>query len=160
MTLRDKQQVFSLRSQFSLGLDLFGATVNDAQPDSRFFSWRGQAQWVRLLAPDLLFLLQGDVQLADGSLLSLEQFGLGGLDRLRGYRQDFLLTDNGVFASAELRIPVFRASDGSGTIQIAPFFDFGAGWNAGNVDPDPSTLLSAGLGLRAQFSNRLTARFD
>ena len=160
LTLRDEWQVFSLRSQFSLGLDAFGATLNDDRPDSRFFAWRGQVQWVRLLAPDTLFLLQGDIQLADGSLLSLEQFGLGGLDRLRGYRQDFLLTDNGIFASAELRIPVFRASDGSGTIQIAPFLDFGTGWNAGSADPDPSTLLSAGLGLRAQFSDRLTARFD
>lgn len=159
-TRRDDRQVFSLRSQFSLGVDFFGATINENQPDSRFFSWRGQAQWVRLLAPDMLFLLQGDVQLADGSLLSLEQFGLGGLDRLRGYRQDFLLTDSGVFASAELRLPIVRAADGTGSLQIAPFVDFGTGWNVGSADPDPSTLVSAGLGLRAQFNDRFTARFD
>ncbi len=90
----------------SLGLNLLNSTINQGTPDSRFLSWRGQGQWVRLLAPDTLLLVRGDIQLADGSLLPSEQFGLGGQETVRGYRQDALLTDNGTLLSTELRIPI------------------------------------------------------
>jgi hemolysin activation/secretion protein len=83
---RDRQQVIAARSQFSLGTGAFNATVNSTAPDSRFFAWRGQAQWVRLLAPDSLLLVRGDVQLASTTLLASEQFGLGGINSVRGYR--------------------------------------------------------------------------
>jgi hemolysin activation/secretion protein len=42
-TQRSRQQVFALRSQFSVGIGAFDATINNNPPDSRFFSWRGQA---------------------------------------------------------------------------------------------------------------------
>ena len=57
-----------------------------------YFSWRGQAQLVRLLAPDTLFLIRADVQLADRALVPLEQIGVGGQETVRGYRQDLLLS--------------------------------------------------------------------
>jgi hypothetical protein len=47
------------------------------------------------LAPETLFLLRADVQLSPDELVPLEQFGLGGIESVRGYRQDALLTDNG-----------------------------------------------------------------
>ena len=53
-TNRNSSQVFALRSQFSIGLDALDSTINNTSPDSRFYAWRGQAQWVRLLAPDTL----------------------------------------------------------------------------------------------------------
>ncbi|OCR01017.1 hemolysin activation/secretion protein [Oscillatoriales cyanobacterium USR001] len=160
-TQRGARQVFAARSQFSLGLGAFDATVNSSEPDGRFFAWRGQAQYLRLLGADTLLLLRSDVQLATGELLPLEQIGLGGLDSVRGYRQDLLLTDNGIFASAELRYPIYRTRDKKGVLQVTPFIDFGAGWNHGSkADPDPNTLLSAGLGLRWSYSDRLTARFE
>ena len=65
-------------------------------------------QWARLLAPDTVLVLRGDVQFADRPLISFEQFGLGGIDNVRGYGRDILLKDNGVFASAELRVPIVR----------------------------------------------------
>ena len=104
-TERSGQQVLAARSQFNLGLGILGATINDEPPDSSFISWRGQVQWVRLLAGDTLLLLRGDVQFANQTLLPIEQFGLGGQNTIRGYRQDALLTDNGILASAEIRFP-------------------------------------------------------
>jgi len=158
---RNSEQVIAARSQFNLGIGAFDATINDDQPDSRFFSWRGQAQYVRLLAPDTLFLLRGDIQLASDALVPLEQIALGGQETIRGYRRDYLLTDNAVFASAELRYPVFRAPQLNGLLQVTPFFDFGTGWNnPGNVAFDKSTIASVGLGLRWQQSNNLSARLD
>jgi len=160
-TQRSSREVIALRSQFSVGLNVLNATINDTAPDGRFFAWRGQAQWVRLLAPETLLLVRGDAQFADRSLLALEQFSIGGIDSIRGYRQDFLLTDNGLFGSAEVRVPIAHIPQWSGLLQVAPFVEVGTGWNrSGRPDPDPKTLASLGLGLRLQVSNYLTARFD
>lgn len=158
-TKRSERDVFALRSQFSLGINALGATINDAPPDGEFLAWRGQAQYVRLLAPDTILLLRGDIQIADRALVPFEQFGLGGSDSVRGYRQDGLLTDNGAFASAEVRIPIFRLSKDS-LFQLTPFVDVGRAWNnSGRENPDPQTLASVGMGLRFQWSERLSARF-
>ncbi|MBD2328630.1 ShlB/FhaC/HecB family hemolysin secretion/activation protein [Alkalinema sp. FACHB-956] len=160
-TQRNSRQVFALRSQFSLGFNAFGSTINADAPDSRFFTWRGQAQWVRLLGPDTLLLLRGDVQLADRPLLGLEQFGLGGPETVRGYRQDSLLTDSGVLFSAEVRIPIVRFGRQQNLLQLTPFVDFGKAWNLGEQDdPATNTLASVGIGLRLQLANALTARLD
>lgn len=159
-TQQGGQQVIAGRSQFSIGLDAFDSTINEVGPDSRFFSWRGQGQWVRLLAPDTILLVRGDVQLADGSLVPLEQFGLGGQQTVRGYRQDELLTDNGLLLSSEIRIPLVRARRLDGLLQIAPFVDVGHGWNLDAPDPDPSVVASVGLGLLWRMGDRLSARFD
>lgn len=161
-TKRSSREVIALRSQFSVGVQALDATVNDTSPDSKFFAWRGQAQWVRLLAPDTLLLVRSDLQFADRPLLGLEQFSVGGIDSLRGYRQDYLLTDSGFFASAELRVPIARFPKLSGLLQVTPFVEVGTGWNYTSVrpNPDPRTLASVGLGLRFQASDRVTARID
>jgi hemolysin activation/secretion protein len=165
-TQRGERSVFAARSQFSFGINAFDATINSQAPDSHFFSWRGQAQWVKLLgrpgaiaAPTLV--LRGDLQLADRPLLSPEQFGLGGLNSGRGYRQDLLLTDNGAFASVELRFPVLRIPEAKTTLQLIPFAEVGTGWNRGDTpDPDPRTLVSVGLGLQLLHADRVRARLD
>lgn len=160
-TSRSDREVLALRSQLSLGLDALGSTINRESPDSQFLAWRGQAQWVRLLAPDTLLLVRGDAQWADRPLLSVEQFGFGGFESVRGYRQDLLLTDSGLLGSAELRLPLFRVPKINGVMQVIPFIDVGTGWNRGDrPDPDPSTLVGLGLGLRWQQGDRFTARLD
>ncbi|MBW4671461.1 MAG: ShlB/FhaC/HecB family hemolysin secretion/activation protein [Cyanomargarita calcarea GSE-NOS-MK-12-04C] len=165
-TSRSSRDVFALRSQFSIGLGALDSTINETSPDSRFYTWRGQAQWVRLLAPDTLLLLRGDMQLADRPLVAIEQIGLGGLETVRGYRQDALLTDNAIFASAEIRVPIARNQRNNTLLQLTPFLDFGTAWNRSgrpdsvNRDLGSNTLVSLGLGLRFQLQDRLTVRFD
>ena len=160
-TSRSESYVLALRSQLSLGLDALDSTINRESPDSQFLAWRGQAQWVRQFAPDTLLLVRGEAQWADRPLLPVEQFGLGGFESVRGYRQDLLLTDGGLFGSAELRLPLFRAPKIKGVMQIVPFLDVGTGWNRGDrPDPDPQTLVGLGLGLRWQQGDRFTARLD
>lgn len=163
---RNSRQVIAARSQFNLGVGAFDATINNDEPDSRFFSWQGQAQWVRQLASDTLFLVRTNVQLADRALVPLKQFGLGGQESVRGYRQDALLADNGVLASAEFRLPIYRNKERKLLLQLTPFIDFGTSWDSGKRrgnDLDNSysdTLASVGLGLRFELSDQLTARFD
>jgi hemolysin activation/secretion protein len=158
---RGSQEVLALRSQFSLGIGALDATINEKPPDSRFFAWRGQAQYLRLLAPDTILLLRSDLQLANETLVPIEQFGLGGIDSVRGYRQDALLSDNGLFASAEVRVPIVRIPEWNSILQVAPFVEVGTTWNSsGRANPDPNTLASAGLGLLWRTGDKFTARLD
>ncbi|HBL14855.1 MAG TPA: hemolysin activation/secretion protein [Cyanobacteria bacterium UBA11162] len=161
-TQRSNRNVFALRSQFTLGINAFNATINSNAPDSEFFAWRGQAQYLHLLAPDTILVLRSDLQLADQALVPLEQFSVGGQLTVRGYRQDTLLADNGLFASAELRFPILRIPDWKMLVQVTPFFDFGTVWNSSNSDTDieTSTLSSVGLGLRFLLGNNFNARLD
>ncbi|MCC5614716.1 ShlB/FhaC/HecB family hemolysin secretion/activation protein [Nostoc sp. CHAB 5836] len=164
---RSRQEVLAARSEFNLGIGAFNATINNSEPDSRYFLWRGQLIYLRLLgqpkgqtaiAPTLL--LRSNVQLTSSSLLSIQQFSLGGQGTVRGYRQDVFLSDNGIFASAELRLPVARFPELQGTLQVTPFIDFGTVWNADSKNPDPNTLVGSGLGLLWQMGDRFTARLD
>ncbi|MGB7086427.1 MAG: ShlB/FhaC/HecB family hemolysin secretion/activation protein [Phormidesmis sp.] len=159
-TQRSQQQVLAARSQFSVGLDALNATNNQGDlPDSQFFTWRGQGQWVRLLGRESLFLVRGDVQLASDRLLPSEQFGLGGQRSVRGYRQDALLRDNGVLLSAELRLPIVRFS-GDSIVKIVPFIDTGTAWSHAEALPGNSTLIGTGVGLLWEQGDSLTARLD
>ena len=160
-TQRSQSHVLAFRSQFSFGLDLLNATINETAPDSRFLAWRGQGQWLQRLGADTVLLLRGDAQLATDDLLSQEEFGLGGALSVRGYRQDALLRDNGVLLSAELRSPIARIPEVNGTLQLIPFLDVGAAWNANATSPSgPNTLVGTGLGLLWQQGDRLLMRFD
>lgn len=163
-TNRSESQVLAARSQFSVGLNAFGSSLsNDSTvPDSRFVTWRGQGQWVRLLAPDTLLLVRGDIQLSDRGLLGLEQFGIGGQETIRGYRQDALLADSGLMFSVEGRIPLVKwGQQEKSILHLTPFFEMGRAWNMGaRPDPSTQTLASVGLGLRLQITDRLTARLD
>ncbi len=162
-TQRGSEDVLAWRSQLSWGLGILDATFNNQPPDGRFFEWQAQGQYVRLLAPDTLFVFRTALQLSTEPLVPLEQLTLGGLNSVRGYRQDFLLTDNGVFASAEVRFPILRVNEIDGLLQIAPFVDYGTGWNDPNnplPTPNPNSLVSVGLGLIWQMGDRLNARLD
>ncbi len=164
---RNRQQVLSARSQFNLGLDVFDATIDVDEPNSQFFAWRGQFLYLRQLntpqgtpAIGSTILLRSDLQLAADALIPVEQFSLGGNATVRGYRQDALLTDNGWFASAEVRIPFARLPKFEGTLQFTPFVDFGIGWNTDSEATDFNTLIGTGIGLLWDMENRLTARVD
>lgn len=167
-TQRESRSVFAARSQFSVGVGAFGASDRESSPDGQFFTWRGQAQWLRLLGGNAsdpsgspILLIRADMQLADRPLVPLEQFALGGVDSVRGYRQDLFLTDNGILGSVEVRIPVYRLRDRPGVFQVIPFVDVGRVWNNGDREnPDPSTLAAIGVGLQWQMGERLRFRFD
>ncbi len=159
-TQRSQQQVLAARSQFNLGVGILNATENAGdEPDSQFFSWRTQGQWVRLLGKDALFFLRSDVQLSANSLLSSEQFGLGGQQTVRGYRQDALLRDNGALLSAEARFPILRFSEDS-VVQVTPFLDTGAAWNSKDTPAGNNVLVATGVGLLWQQNDNLSARLD
>jgi hemolysin activation/secretion protein len=154
---RGTRQVLAARSQFSLGIDAFDATINNTGTDGRFFSWLGQFQWVQQLSPRNLLVARIDAQLTPDSLLSLERFSIGGFDTVRGYRQNQLVSDNGILGSVEVRIPL---TSNPRVLQLAPFFEIGTAWNNRDVDPNPATIAGLGLGLRWLITPDLSLRLD
>jgi len=156
---RNEKEVLALRSQFSFGINALESTINEDFPDSNFFVWRGQGQYLRELAPDTLFLFRTDLQIAGRPLVPLEQFTLGGPESVRGYRQDLIVSDSGFFASGEIRIPIARIPQWQGLLQVTPFVDVGTSWNVSEKNFDPSTLVSTGLGLYWQQGKYFNLRF-
>ncbi len=163
---RDPKGAWSARSQFNLGLGLFGATINGgAIPDSRFLSWLGQGQRLQQLNNDHLLVATLDVQLSSDSLLPSQQFVLGGASSVRGFRQNARYGDNGVRLSIEDRITLQRNDAGSSTLQIAPFADLGAIWNQANNPNNPSLtgqnfLAGVGVGVLWEPVSQLNLRVD
>jgi hemolysin activation/secretion protein len=145
-TQRNDLSIFAARSQFSLGLDAFNSTINRTAPDSRFFAWRGQVQWLTSLNPKLDLRLRSDLQLSDRPLVPTEQFVLGGTATVRGYAQNTLLADNGVVGSAELGFHIFR--NVTHDIQLIPFADIGTVWNNSRNPLNNNTLAAVGLGIQ------------
>jgi len=152
---RDISRVLAARSQFSLGLNLFNATINDTGTDGQFFAWLGQFQWVEQLSPGWLLVSRLNTQLTPDSLLPLERFSVGGPDTVRGYAQNQIVTDNAVIGSVELRIPLSAVPN---QLQLIPFIDAGTGWNNQTENPNPSVLVGTGLGVQWQPSRDINLR--
>lgn len=157
---RDNRQVFAVRSQFNIGLQGEATDLNGNHISDQFFSWESQAQYLRVLAPDTLFVFRTNLQLSPNELLSLEQFSIGGVYTVRGYPQDLLLADNGFSFSAEVRQNILKIPAWQTTLQLTPFLDFGTVWNNSDVELRKNTLYSVGVGLRLLIGNNFTAQLD
>lgn len=147
---RSQTYALSVRSTFEFGIDALGSTtLPSGLPDSQYWLWLAQAQYVRRLPGDWQILLRGAAQLTDQPLLPIEQFSLGGIDTVRGYRENQLVRDEAICASAELRIPILRKNEKS-QLDFALFCD--AGWGKNNnvrqADTLPDDFISsAGAGV-------------
>jgi hemolysin activation/secretion protein len=146
---RAPNQVLAARSTVSVGIDALGATIQDSGPDGEFLSWLAQLQWAHRFPGDGgQLIVRGDLQRANGPLLPLEQFGVGGITSVRGYRKNLLVRDWGYAASVEYRYPFLRDDTGRVLLQVAAFVDTGGAWFINRPSPDPRSLYSVGLGLQ------------
>ena len=161
---RDAEHALALRSTVSVGLNALGATVTGTPPTGKFLAWLMQGQYLRRVYEDWEVLLRSDLQLSANPLFPIEQFALGGLDTVRGYRQFLTVTDDAAFASAELRIPVatlrlpyLADTEQAGAVQIVPFYDYGRAWNVNRPTPYPPDISGAGAGVRWLIGSGMTA---
>lgn len=146
---RDQQDVIYAMLQISAGVDALGATIssNRDTPDGRFVKLWGQFQWARRLPwLDSQLLLRLDGQLADDPLFGIEQYPIGGRWTVRGYRENTLIRDNAVVASAEWRWPLFRSPTGRSLFEVRPFVDWSYSNNVAAEEIGPKTLASVGVG--------------
>ncbi|MDJ0576305.1 MAG: ShlB/FhaC/HecB family hemolysin secretion/activation protein [Xenococcaceae cyanobacterium MO_234.B1] len=158
---RSTSEVLILGSFLNVGLDIFGATHNNNLPDGQFVTWQSQARWIKAFGDNrnTQLVVNCKAQLTPDELLPSEQFVMGGIDSVRGYRQNLLIADNGFSGSIEGRIPLFD-SQSIGLLQLTPFFDIGTVWNNQSQEIESGTLASLGLGLRWILNDFLQANFN
>lgn len=112
------------------------------------------------------FTLAGEIdsQFASGPLISSEQFGAGGQDGVRGYRESEALGDDGLRASVELRRPFPSSWAGKNFDEF-----YALGFVEAAVlriqeplpqQTDEFNLLGAGVGLRAKLRKRFRLGLD
>jgi hemolysin activation/secretion protein len=162
---RNPKRLFAVRSDIRWGVDVLGATVSDAAPDARYLAWLGQLQWVRRLPVlDSKLVLRGVAQLASDALLPSEKIAIGGMDTVRGYRENLHTTDRGMAAGIEWQVPVGHVklpgiSTGlkDGLLELAVFADYGRGSNRSAPDPAPDEIASVGLGMLWHPAGKIAA---
>lgn len=130
--------------------------------DKRFYWWQGQGKLVsnrHLLGREVQAVLRSDIQLSASDLLPSERFSMGGMNSVRGYRENSFMKDNGLFSSLELRIPLGEsARDGDLTVRVVPFVDAATGWNKQAATRERNAIASTGIGLLLTKKNWLEAR--
>lgn len=139
---RETDRVFAAQLRTTFGLDVWDATTpNDtlaaqeptsALPDGEFTSWLMQFQYAQRIGTplgDAELIARGDVQVATGALFSLESFAMGGASTVRGYLENSIVSDNGMLASIEFRVPIMPDRFRPHEIRLAPFFDTGYAWD-------------------------------
>ncbi len=158
---RSAREALAMRGSLGIGVRAFGATVNDAAPDSRFVDAQAQVQYVRRLdAEGAQWVARLEGQWSADPLLPLEKFAIGGIASVRGYRENLLVRDQGLVGSTEWRHPLARLDVpalGTGLLQGALFADAGGGSNRGATTPSPRWIGSVGVALRLVVGTALSA---
>lgn len=133
------------RTSLAFGTGLLGSTRHsDSRPDGRYLLADFQLHYLhRLKKNSSSVLLKAGGQLASDSLLPLARYSLGGSSNVRGYVENAIVKDQGVFLSLEWRSPVL-ASPNFGNFTFIPFVDYGIG---SNRNADMERLSSVGVGL-------------
>lgn len=137
------------------GLSDQDQTIQGTDPKIPTGKFRGlftQAQWLRRINLwSSTFSLRGALRLVDEPLLIPEQFSLGGVDSVRGYRESLYTRDNGALLSVGLRIPLIQPeTKNDHSFQMTPFIDYGAGWNDEEASKTREELSSIGIAFNWQ----------
>ncbi len=170
-TNRGRAHVFAFRSELTFGIDGFDSTDDGSERTGEFFAWSAQTQAIRRFSfdnflgiegfgYDIDVAVRGGVQLSTDPLLSPQQFSLGGVNSVRGFRENRIVRDNGYFASLETRWPVLWNKSGDTLVHLVPFFDYGSAFDYtgddDTLDSNSEVLASAGIGLQANlFDDRV-----
>ncbi|MES2345209.1 MAG: ShlB/FhaC/HecB family hemolysin secretion/activation protein [Chlamydiota bacterium] len=105
-----------------------------------------------------------EAQVATGSLLPSEQFGLGGYNTVRGYNERQVNSDEGLLVTTEFWSPSFSPSLGllNDALQFLVFLDYGLGHDIDKIHKVPQTqwLMGIGPGLRYAIGSTFSSRLD
>jgi hemolysin activation/secretion protein len=128
-----------------------------AGANARWQSWQFDGAWQRELGSGWTGEARFAGQFAPAPLIAAEQFGLGGMRAVRGFRERDGAGDRGSRVNLELYGPRFADSQ-----RLLGFFDFG---NSRRLNPQPGesageSVASVGVGWRGQFKNGLQASVD
>lgn len=152
----NSQRIIRPYLSLNFGLDAFDSTINENLPDSEFFMLSTGLNWTeRLQTLNSQLFFSAEIQYSDEDLLSNAKPRLGGIETVRGYRENHFARDRIFQASfdwqipiTQLRIPTLSKVPGDGMVYLVPFIDYGWGQNVEIDTPKPKDISSIGLGLR------------
>jgi hemolysin activation/secretion protein len=158
--ITDEQQ-YDIAAAFSLtrGLRILGAGDSsdissrmDGLPD--FTKINASVSCRRSFGPEWRWAvnLAGNVQYSFDPLLAGEEFGLGGVESVRGYDPSAFSGDSGAAGSVELRYDKPHPVSYLSKIQGYFFYDAGTISNRGDFQVSSASATAAGAGLRFQVN--------
>lgn len=152
----------------SQGLDILGASGAGHRWASRF---DGNVQFTKLVAEirrhqplwddHWAVALHASGQKSSASLLSAEEFGLGGATFGRAYEYGTLTGDNGLAGSVELQFTPDYELPLMSNLMLYGFYDVGAVWNRHTSrNLQRLSLASAGGGVRLKLFDNISASVE
>ena len=149
-----------LSSKLSYGVDaLRGDETDSTTPDENFIHWYGEFELEHSLGPGL-FKLRAAAQVSDGPLFGPEQYTLGGMYSVRGFRAHAIFADTAAFATLEYELPIFvettRSADWLEDASLIFFADGGRARLAVDPQPEIREIYSLGLGTEIEINPSLT----
>ena len=138
-------------------------TASRAGAAASYSVWRFGANWLRLLPGSYQLRLSASGQWTNDQLVAGEQWGVGGIDSVRGFLEREMANDRGYRVSAEaytpdlstkLKLPM--------RTQALVFLDYGY---ASRIRPLPGEIASesvssTGVGVRMYYGNTASLRLD
>jgi len=155
---RSMQHAFASRVHVEQGTSALGSRYDSSQPDGiyKLAGWLAQYRWQ--VKPMQSLQSRVNAQWVNEAVPATKRFSLGGVNSVRGYRQNRFVRDYGIAASVEWHWQVNKS------LEIYPFVDIAEGLSAANDESNlndqsatqdksnavvqpPQGLVSAGLGL-------------
>ncbi len=161
----------SLNVHLEQGLPIFGATSNAQSFFTSRFGATGvftklSVQYARdqALFDRFSAFFQVNGQYAFNPLLSFEQFTYGGSILGRGYDPAEIIGDNGIAASAELRMNIYPGYRFLQSMQFYGYYDIGEVWNIRDLTVlfnsyKEISAASAGGGVRFNLNKYISGNF-
>lgn len=146
----------SARAGHGRGLTWFGALQDEAGrpsvlPQAQFSNWRATLSWGRgfsLFSRTFLFSSMAEAQLSDDVLYGSEQFSIGSLYNVRGYRDSSLSGDEGYYWRNELSLLHSQVLFGQ-RLNLRPFIGFDTGEILTHRQMPGGHLSSVSIGINA-----------
>lgn len=139
----------------------FDASRQGASPSYSVYRYGGAL--TQTLPWDLQIRLAANAQYTTEMLVSGEQYGIGGMDSVRGFTEREIVNDRGSRIALELYSPDFGGKLVAGaTARALAFVDAGQVKRVRPLPGEPTTesISSAGLGLRANYKSTFSLRLD
>ena len=141
--------------RFLGGTDATQFAIKRYGADPNYVTLHPSLERQQLLPWNFSLMAKVDAQIASGPLISNEQYGIGGVDSVRGYVESERLGDNGIHETLELRSPQLLGRL-SPRITQSYVYLFGDAGHVRILDPLPAQftgyhIASYGAGLRFRF---------
>lgn len=126
-----------------------------AEPTYAYVSASLDRRWQ--LENDFAINVRTQAQVGTGPLLSAEQFGIGGVDSVRGYPERGMNADSGVQITFEVESPALKPLTSLGVknvqedLRLFLFADAAAGWNYSGDEFNPSAVHAVSVGPGARY---------